>query len=138
MVVNNKFTCNCAFFESRLTLSTLVSLQRDKEPFDLIPDLKYCHRMDNQETIYSIRNCIFGFQCTRNWDEMSHASSSGDDTEVRFCSGCEKEVYQCATDEELTRNVQLNRCVVIARSTDAEDEMLLGIMRPTLVNDDRT
>jgi hypothetical protein len=94
--------------------------------------------MDNQETIYSIRNCIFGFQCTRNWDEMSHASSSSDDTEVRFCSGCEKEVYQCATDEELTRNVQLNRCVVIARSTDAEDEMLLGIMRPTLVNDDRT
>jgi len=94
--------------------------------------------MDNQETIYSIRNCIFGFQCTRNWGEMSHASSSSDDTEVRFCSGCEKEVYQCATDEELTRNVQLNRCVVIARSTDAEDEMLLGIMRPTLVNDDRT
>ena len=47
---------------------------------------------------------------------MQYASSSSDDNEVRFCSGCEKEVYQCATDEELTHNIQLNRCVAINRS----------------------
>jgi hypothetical protein len=72
--------------------------------------------MDNQDSLYSIRNCIFGFQCTSNSDEMSHTSSASDDTEVRFCSGCEKEVYQCVTDDELTHNIQLNRCVVINRS----------------------
>ena len=111
----------------------------DKEPFDLMPHLKYCDRMDNQETIYSIRNCIFGFQCTRNWDEMPYASSSSDDTEVRFCSGCEKEVYQCATDEELTHNIQLNRCVAINRSDDDGEEMLLGYMTceaPKFIEDD--
>ena len=95
--------------------------------------------MDNQESIYSIRNCIFGFQCTRNWNEMSYASSSSDDTEVRFCSGFEKEVYQCVTDDELTHNIQLNRCVAINRSGDDGEEMLLGFMTyesPKLIKDD--
>jgi len=89
--------------------------------------------------LYSVRNCIFGFQCTSNWDEMSHASSASDDTEVRFCSGCEKEVYQCATDEELTHNIQLNRCVAINRSVDDGEEMLLGFMTyagPKIIKDD--
>ena len=69
---------------------------------------------------------------------MTFVTNSASGSEVRFCDGCEKEVYQCRSDQELTRNVRLNRCVVIARSTGTEDEMLLGIMRPTLVSDDRT
>ena len=86
--------------------------------------------MDHQETIYSIRNCIFGFQCTRNWDEMTFVTNSASGSEVRFCSGCEKEVYQCRSDQELTHNVELNRCVVIARSTETEDDILLGMIKP--------
>ena len=120
-------------------MKKFIERLKNDEFFDLIPHLKYCSRMDNQDSLYSIRNCIFGFQCTSNWDEMSHASSSSDDTEVRFCSGCEKEVYQCATDEELTHNIQLNRCVAITRSSDNGEEMLLGFMTcepPKLTNDE--
>ena len=71
----------------------------------------------------------------KNWDEMTFVTNSASGSEVRFCRGCEKEVYQCRSDQELTRNVQLNRCVVIARSTDTEDDILLGMIpRPTRPN----
>ena len=86
--------------------------------------------MENVNSLYSVRNCIIGFQCTSNWDEMAIVtnSASTSDNEVRFCSGCEKEVYQCITDEDLTHNIQLNRCVAINRSSDNGEEMLLGFM----------
>ena len=56
--------------------------------------------------------------------------TSTSESEVRFCSGCEKEVYQCVTDEELTNNVRLNRCVAITRSSHSEEDMLLGYITP--------
>ena len=117
------------FFESRLTLSTLVSLQRDKEPFDLIPHLKYYLWMKSNKNVLSIRNCIFGFQCKENWSEMAYISNADSGSEIRFCSSCEKEVYECTSDQEMTDNVRINRCVVIARSTDTDD-ILLGMIKP--------
>ena len=91
--------------------------------------------MTSNKNHLSIRNCTFGFQCKENWGEMTSISKVPFGSEVRFCSSCEKEVYQCRNDQELTRNVQLNRCVVIARSTDTEDDILLGIIsRPTRPN----
>jgi hypothetical protein len=30
----------------------------------------------------------------------------------------------------LTDNVRINRCVVIARSTDTDDDILLGMIKP--------
>lgn len=66
---------------------------------------------------------------------MTYVSKAASGSEIRFCSSCEKEVYQCQSDQELTRNVQLNRCVVIARSTDTEDDILLGMIpRPIRPN----
>ena len=56
--------------------------------------------------------------------------TSTSESEVRFCSGCEKEVYQCVTDEELTNNVRLNRCVAITRSSHTEEDILLGYITP--------
>ena len=82
----------------------------------------------NKEPLY-IRNCIFGFQCKENWSEMAYISNADSGSEIRFCSSCEKEVYECTSDQELTDNVRINRCVVIARSTDTDD-ILLGMIKP--------
>ena len=85
--------------------------------------------MPNKNTKFTISNCIFSFQCKKSWDDMRLISTTSG-SEVRYCSGCEKKVYQCLTDEELTRNVELNRCVAITRSSDVQDFMLLGDVGP--------
>ena len=59
---------------------------------------------------------------------MAYISNADSGSEIRFCSSCEKEVYECTSDQELTDNVRINRCVVIARSTDTD--ILLGIIKP--------
>lgn len=46
--------------------------------------------------------------------------------EIRFCSGCEKEVYESLDDNELIVNIELNRCVVINRPTDSGIDQLMG------------
>ena len=120
-------------------MKKFIERLKNDELFDLRLQIKYCILMKNEDSLYSIRNCIFGFQCKHNWNEMAQASDSTSDNEVRFCSGCEKEVYQCLTDEDLTHNIQLNRCVAITRSSDNGEEMLLGFMTcapPKLTNDD--
>ena len=32
-------------------------------------------------------------------------------SQIRFCSSCQKEVYESNSDKELTENIKLNRCV---------------------------
>ena len=44
---------------------------------------------------------------------MEHVRHDKNDNEVRFCSGCEKEVFATVTPTELYQNVTLNRCVAI-------------------------
>ncbi len=44
---------------------------------------------------------------------MEHVRQDENDNEVRFCSGCEKEVFETITPDELYQNVGLNRCVAI-------------------------
>ena len=55
----------------------------------------------------SIRNCRFAFKCDRKWDDLTETREG----EIRFCNVCEKEVHFCSDDQELARNVRLNRCV---------------------------
>jgi hypothetical protein len=57
----------------------------------------------------NIRNCVFGFKCTADWDAMKATS----DETIRHCAGCKKDVYQVSTKEELFDAIQLNRCVAI-------------------------
>ena len=79
--------------------------------------------MNSNNQRLSIRNCIFGFQCKESWDKMTRLANAASGSQVRFCSGCEKEVYECRTDKELNDNVQRNRCVVIARATASADSI---------------
>lgn len=52
-------------------------------------------------------------------------------SKIKFCSGCEKEVYESRSDEELIENVHLNRCVAINRKKGSrKTSMIKGMMRP--------
>jgi len=64
---------------------------------------------DIDENSLTIRNCIFGFKCDKNWGELTRTESD----EVRFCQSCQKEVFFCESDDELVRYVRLNRCVAM-------------------------
>ena len=44
---------------------------------------------------------------------MEHVRQDENNNEVRFCSGCEKEVFATFTPAELYQNIELNRCVAI-------------------------
>ena len=41
--------------------------------------------------------------------------------EVRFCSGCEKEVYESINDDNLLDNIHLNRCIAITSEGETEE-----------------
>jgi hypothetical protein len=61
----------------------------------------------------NIRNCVFGFKCTADWNAMKITS----DATIRHCSGCKKDVYQVSSKEDLFEAIELNRCVAIFEST---------------------
>ena len=70
-----------------------------------------------------IRNCVFGIKCDKDWKSMKYVRQDENENEVRFCSGCEKEVFETFTADVLFQNVELNRCVAIIR----ESEITVGM-----------
>lgn len=74
----------------------------------------------------TIRNCTFAFKCNANWDELEDTTNE----DVKLCHNCEKEVYFCNDDEDLARNVRLNRCVAFYRF-GASNQVYLGDVRPS-------
>lgn len=81
----------------------------------------------------TIRNCIFRFKCTAKWEELSETQNS----DARFCTDCQKQVYFCHSDEELVKAVKLNRCVAIVRKSEDESgegltELTAGMVVPEI------
>jgi len=63
---------------------------------------------------YTIRNCVYSFKCNASWEDMRVIQQRGYESAigaVRFCSTCQKEVFECLNDHELVENIRLNRCV---------------------------
>ena len=64
---------------------------------------------------HHIKNCVFDLECKKSWQSMPVVESKNKKWwrfstkgEVRFCSDCEKKVYQCSSNDELTKNINLN------------------------------
>ena len=57
----------------------------------------------------NLRNCIFGFKCTANWDEMKPTPEQS----VKHCEQCNKDVYLVTKPEEFVLAIHLNRCVAV-------------------------
>jgi hypothetical protein len=77
-----------------------------------------------------VQNCdwIFSFQCPQQWEQLAPTK----DASVRMCGVCLKNVYLCASDDEVATQAALGRCVAIPRDFAAEyaDGMLLGEVVP--------
>ncbi len=61
-----------------------------------------------------IRNCTFAYKCETKWENLEQI----DYEDVRFCNACQKEVHFCQTDEDLVKNIYLNRCVAFYRNNE--------------------
>lgn len=59
----------------------------------------------------TIRNCTFAFKCEAKWEDLELL----DYDDIRFCNACQNEVHFCHNDEDLVKNIHLNRCVAINR-----------------------
>ena len=66
----------------------------------------------------TIRNCVFAFKCDAVWEEMEvHETDDFVNSDaVRFCDICQKEVFLSTNDDDLLKNIKLNRCVAINRN----------------------
>ena len=61
----------------------------------------------DSQTSSRIRNCAWGYKCDKTWDGLIVT----DNSDIRFCDACDKQVYMCRTEQELASSVLLNRCV---------------------------
>ena len=70
-----------------------------------------------------LRNCSFAFVCNADWESMEPTVTNG---KQRFCETCKKQVFFCATDEELAERVRDNDCVAIFEYGKKEKSILIG------------
>lgn len=61
----------------------------------------------NSQIASRIRNCSWGYKCEKTSDGLI----ATDESNIRFCDSCAKQVYLCRTEQELADSVLLNRCV---------------------------
>lgn len=57
----------------------------------------------------AIRNCIFGYQCDKSWDDLNDTS----ELTVKHCDKCDKDVFYCASSVELKEAIKANKCVAV-------------------------
>lgn len=74
----------------------------------------------------NIRNCISGFNCGADWETMRMERFDPDtESKIKFCYSCQKEVFECKDDDELIKNIRLNRCVYVYY-TESNERPLMG------------
>jgi len=66
----------------------------------------------------NIRNCIFGFKCSKHWEALSSTSNEG----IKFCDDCQKPVYLINEQTELVKAIELNRCVAINSNSNEDNK----------------
>ena len=71
-----------------------------------------------------IENCeyTFEYKCPLEWKNLKKT----EDSKVRFCDECHKNVYRCKTGKDMDKHIQLNHCVAVN-----EPNMPMGMMMPT-------
>ncbi len=62
-----------------------------------------------------IKNCYFSYKCPLEWDNLNFT----DDTDIKYCEECKKNVYRVYSEEEFHEMADNQRCVYI-KSTEFE------------------
>ncbi|QBY03274.1 hypothetical protein E2K93_02310 [Thalassotalea sp. HSM 43] len=66
-----------------------------------------------------ICNCAFGKQCSQKWGKLSET----DDSNVRYCDECHKEVHFCHNKKSLAEHMMENHCVAVPFSILDESDI---------------
>ena len=58
-----------------------------------------------------IENCEYSvkYECPLKWKNLKKT----DDLTIRFCNECNKNVYQCKTEEEMDKHIKLSHCIAV-------------------------
>ncbi len=75
----------------------------------------------------TLRNCVLSYKCPNDWNALTET----DDSDIRFCEECEKEVYFCHDDDELAKGIRLNRCVAFFKPSEM-GELVVTMGMPTI------
>ena len=62
------------------------------------------------KTSWDILQCPLAKRCSARWERLEPVQG---DTGIRFCAACERSVFLCQTDEELSKHSALGRCVAL-------------------------
>ena len=65
--------------------------------------------MSEKQPVITIRNCEFVFKCPNDWRSLRIASNG----KVGFCDACQKQVFLCATPDELDWAIRNKLCVAV-------------------------
>jgi hypothetical protein len=77
--------------------------------------------------IFAIRNCKFRFKCQKLWDDLELTDNSS----IRFCRECQRDVVFCGTDSDLMRAITNDECVAVNIPNSGRSEPLLGMVGTT-------
>mgnify|MGYP001440319410 CR=1 FL=1 len=72
--------------------------------------------INNCEEVYT-----FEYKCPLEWKNLKKT----EDSKVRFCDECDKNVYRCTTNEDIDKHIELNHCIAVN-----ELNMPMGMMLP--------
>ena len=58
-----------------------------------------------------IENCEYTveYECPYEWKNLQIT----DDSKIRFCNECNKNVYQCKTEKEMDKHIKLRHCIAV-------------------------
>ena len=59
---------------------------------------------------WDILQCPLAKRCRARWQKLEPVQG---DPAIRFCAACERSVYLCQTDEDLSKHSALGRCVAL-------------------------
>jgi hypothetical protein len=71
-----------------------------------------------------ISNCPLKFVCSKKWSDLR---VEAEDAARRFCTDCNKPVYQCQTKAEFEKRRSAGACVALAQSDQWKRPELLGL-----------
>jgi hypothetical protein len=61
-----------------------------------------------QDTV-DIRNCVLGRDCKQIWERLIETN----DSSLKYCRKCEKNVFMILSDTDVANAIRLNRCIAI-------------------------
>ncbi len=78
---------------------------------------------------FNIENCEYKvkYKCPLEWKNLKETN----DSKIRFCNECNKNVYRCETSEDIDKHIELNNCIAIENDRGLiGEESTMGVIEP--------